>query len=339
MELKAFGKTYRCWRTLLKDFKYKVSETTLRKKMANGMTLEEAINDSIYRDHLGYIFGSKKEMCKRWNVSTKTFTERFEETNNLEYALTKNKKVLSDNTKDINEYIEVENTVQEKDKSNSVSIYSRLSIDKLLEDTFEYNKCNLIRPTFIAMSLLGKYVVGYIQDIKSDILPWDSNPNRSSQGLTKLYPLVDIAKKLDGYFMLINFTTNGEGERLNQVKVFLISDRASNTQTYLIKNNKLDGDYFTIDKEFKLTMDEFKKMFNGLNEKSSEFTVNIPQTGANNYKKYKKKFYKDPIPCKDHRGIVYTSKSERARAYGHDPRKVDNRIKAGWTLEKALTTK
>lgn len=58
------------------------------------------------------------------------------------------------------------------------------------------------------------------------------------------------------------------------------------------------------------------------------------EDALNNYK-----FSGASIPAKDHKGNIYHSLSEMARAYNLKPTLLFSRLNAGWSIEKALTTK
>ena len=71
-----------------------IPESTMRKRLAKKMSIEEAIEKALSfdrspQDHLGNKFKNIEEMCKYWGVNKDTYKGRLKRGYSLEKALTK----------------------------------------------------------------------------------------------------------------------------------------------------------------------------------------------------------------------------------------------------------
>lgn len=215
------------------------------------------------------------------------------------------------------------------------TITDRLMTENINNFLFKATK-NVCSADYIARDLDNKPCIIKLIDTSDEktkaigVTPFNSHPHRYVKAWPMFIQLIDSAKVLGGYLYVINYDSKDDSEYAIIKILDYIPENISNIVNYEFESNY---PYLKFESQ-KLGKQDFDEWVHKLNEVNRKYKNSL-------YKKFRTitttNYYKDPKPSEDHLGKHYDSFNQMCNAYNLKSATVRDRLKRGWSIERALT--
>lgn len=180
-------------------------------------------------------------------------------------------------------------------------------------------------------------VIKFIDVKENGVTPFESHPYRYPTAWYMFTLLTKVAKDLGGYLYIINYNSADDSE----YRILKVVDYNKNKISQHLTKKLTYCEYLTIEEDLCLNKKEFNNWVKNLD--SINRTIRNKQyriLESNSTTSYgRPSYYKEAIPSKDHLGNKFYSFNAMCKKYNMKETTVRERLKRGWSMERALTEK